>query len=73
MPRVAVACKAAVLLAVVAPRAETAPWVAAPRVAVAVIRRPGAEPPVVVPRVHRAVVLKAAAALKAAVVVAAVR
>lgn len=58
--RVAVECKAAVLLA-------AAPWVADPWVAVAVIRRPGAELPVVAPKAHKVAVLKAAVVAVAAV------
>lgn len=63
--QVAVACKAAVLLAAVAPQVGPAHRVAAPRVVAAVIRRPGAEPLAVVPKV-----LKAAAVLEAAAVTA---
>ena len=48
----AVECRAAVLQAAVAPRAVPALKVAAPRVAVAGSRRPGAEPPVVVAAVR---------------------
>ena len=66
--RVAVECRAAVLRAAVAPQVELAPWVAAPRVAAAVIRRPGAEPPAVaVPKVKAVVARKAAVMVAAAV------
>ncbi len=73
--QVAVECRAAVLQAAVAPQVELAPWVAA------VIRRPGAGPPVVAaPKEAKVAVLavvaikvRRAAALETAAVVAAVR
>lgn len=71
--RVAVECKAAVLLAAEAPQVALAPWVAALRVAAAVIRRPGAEPLAVAAPKVKAAVLKVHRAAAEMAVAAAVR